>query len=130
MAIGGQPAGEREAFQGMVAAAPYAELGRSRPLSASGARAQLQFRADPGHIERRRAAPESKYPGQIPTADFCNQAENPRRAFARSYGGQAKLGMKTIRIHGRISISFHRIASAPRARRHRVSFLFGMPCLR
>ena len=54
--------------------------------------AHLRYGASCGHIERRRAAPESKYLGQTPAARRRTPAEIPRPAA----GGQAKLGMTAV----------------------------------
>ena len=50
-----------------------------------------------GHVECRRSAPESKHLGPLPMAGLRGQAEIPRPAFARGYGGQAKLGMTALK---------------------------------
>ena len=65
-----------------------------------------------GHIERRRAAPESKYLGSIPMASLRDRAEIPRPSFAQGSGGQARFGMTVMQDHGFFA-GMHRNADAP-----------------
>ena len=76
---------------------PEARLDANR----RGSGAHLRFGAPfGGHIERRRAAPESKYLGFIPLVSLRDRAEIPRPSFAQGSGGQARLGMTVLQDHG------------------------------